>query len=156
MRHADQSGHDEIGIRNASFKWSSVTTSGSLTPVETGGRRHFVLGINGDLFFKKGCVNLIIGPTGSGKSSLLMALLSEMHYMPAGADSFCNLPRTGGVAYAAQESWVQNETIRVSQICYLCASRTDALKDNILFGVPFEEDRYRKGTSTTTMYHCET
>lgn len=43
-----------------------------------------------------------------------MALLGEIHYMPAGPDSFFSLPRTGGVAYAAQESWVLNETIKVS------------------------------------------
>ena len=36
-----------------------------------------------------------------------------MHFMPAGPTSWYNLPRDGGVAYAAQESWVQNETIRV-------------------------------------------
>ena len=39
-----------------------------------------------------------------------------MHYIPAGPGSFVNLPRAGGVAYAAQESWVQNETIRVRLI----------------------------------------
>ena len=38
----------------------------------------------------------------------------EMHYIPLGVDSFFNLPRGGGIAYASQESWVQNETIRVS------------------------------------------
>ena len=37
------------------------------------------------------------------------------------------MPR--GVAYTAQESWVQNETIR----------------DNILFGSPYDEERYEKG-----------
>ena len=42
-----------------------------------------------------------------------MALLGEMHYIPSGPESWANLPRTGGVAYAAQESWVQNETIKV-------------------------------------------
>lgn len=41
-------------------------------------------------------------------------LVGEMHYIPSGPDSFVSLPRTGGVAYAAQESWVQNETIKVS------------------------------------------
>ena len=80
------------------------------------------------MVFKQGKINLIVGPTGCGKTSLLMALLGELHYVPSGPDSWFNLPRENGVAYAAQESWVQNETIR----------------DNILFGSEFDENRYRK------------
>lgn len=52
-----------------------------------------------------------------------------MHFVPSTVDSWYNLPRKGGVAYAAQESWVQNETIR----------------ENILFGSPYDEERYQKG-----------
>ncbi len=52
--------------------------------------------------------------SGSGKTSILKALLGEMHFMPAGPDSWFNLPRENGVAYAAQESWVQNKTIKVT------------------------------------------
>ena len=37
----------------------------------------------------------------------------EMHAIPSGPESFVELPREGGVAYAAQESWIQNETIKV-------------------------------------------
>jgi len=47
----------------------------------------------------------------------------------AAAAAWFNLPREGGVAYAAQESWVQNETIR----------------DNIVFGGEFDEGRYTEG-----------
>ena len=56
--------------------------------------------------------------------------IGEMHFIPSTADAWFNLPRKGGVAYAAQESWVQNETIR----------------NNILFGSAYDEVRYRKGT----------
>jgi ABC-type uncharacterized transport system fused permease/ATPase subunit len=59
-----------IGIRDADFTWSNES-DGSLTP----SRRPFKLHIENELIFKSGCVNLIIGPTGSGKTSLLMALL---------------------------------------------------------------------------------
>lgn len=52
-----------------------------------------------------------------------------MHFIPSGVDAWYNLPRAGGVAYAAQESWVQNATIR----------------ENILFGSPYDEERYQKG-----------
>jgi hypothetical protein len=40
--------------------------------------------------------------------------IGEMYFHSAGSESWYNLPREGGVAYAAQETWVLNETIRVS------------------------------------------
>ncbi|VDB89909.1 unnamed protein product [Peniophora sp. CBMAI 1063] len=118
-----------IGINDASFTWSATSTDGSLTP----SRRTFTLRVPDKLEFKRGAVNLIVGPTGSGKTSLLMALLGEMHFKPLTPEAWVNLPREGGIAYAAQESWVQNETIR----------------DNILFGAPYNADRYKK-----VIYQC--
>ena len=113
-----------IGIRAASFTWAA-DSDGTATP----GRRNFTLRIEDEVFFKRGTVNLVIGQTGSGKTSLLMALLGEMHYTPTGLNSIVSLPRKGGVAYHAQESWVLNETI----------------KENILFGSPYDEERYNAG-----------
>lgn len=52
-----------------------------------------------------------------------------MHFNPKHPDSWFNLPREDGIAYATQESWVQNATIR----------------ENILFGAHYEESRYQKG-----------
>ncbi|KAH8978585.1 hypothetical protein EDB92DRAFT_2119177 [Lactarius akahatsu] len=124
--HFDQ---DVIGFQNASFTWSNDDADGTLTP----SRRRFTLRVQGELLFKRGCFNLIIGPTGAGKTSLLMALLGEMHFVPMSPDSWYHLPREGGVSYAAQESWVQNETIR----------------DNILFGAPYDEERYNN-----VIYQC--
>ncbi|TFK30740.1 ATP-binding cassette transporter [Coprinopsis marcescibilis] len=119
-----------IGFHDASFTWSS-DADGALTP----SKRKFVLKIEDDLFFPLGKLSLVVGPTGSGKTSLLMALLGEMHYIPLAPDSWFNLPRAGGIAYAAQESWVQNETIR----------------ENILFGSPYDEDRYNKVISQCSL-----
>ncbi|KIJ38948.1 hypothetical protein M422DRAFT_175814, partial [Sphaerobolus stellatus SS14] len=113
-----------IGFKDATFAWQKETDDGSATPSS----RPFRLKIDGDLTFKKGYINLIIGPTGCGKTSILMALLGEMHFIPSTADSWFNLPRQGGLAYAPQESWVQNATIR----------------ENIVFGAPFDEERYKK------------
>ena len=124
---------DVIGIRGASFTWSN-DNDGSRTPGTPGpNRRNFTLRIEDEVTFRRGRINLIVGPTGSGKTSLLMALLGELHYVPSGPESFVSLPRAGGVAYAAQESWVQNETIR----------------ENILFGAPYDEERYKK-----VIYQC--
>lgn len=103
---------DALGIRHAAFSWANDSTTQSVTPGGTR-RRTFLLQVDDEIIFQRGKLNLVVGPTGAGKTSLLMALLGEMHYIPAGPDSFVNLPRAGGVAYAAQESWVQNDTIRV-------------------------------------------
>lgn len=102
----------EIGFRNATFTWSA-TTEGSMTP----SRKQFRLQIDEEVLFKRGRINLVVGPTGCGKTSLLMALLGEMHFIPSMPDACFNLPRDGGVAFAAQESWVLNETIKA---CILC------------------------------------
>ena len=60
--HFDQ---DVVGFQNASFTWSNDDAKGTLTP----SRRRFTLRVHGELLFKRGCFNLIIGPTGSGKTS---------------------------------------------------------------------------------------
>ncbi|KAJ7697209.1 P-loop containing nucleoside triphosphate hydrolase protein [Mycena rosella] len=125
----DAAAAEQIGFRNATFLWSQET-NGS----DTRSQKEFKLKIDGEVMFQRGRINLVVGPTGSaGKTSLLMALLGEMHWLPAAPDSWYNLPRSGGVAYAAQESWVLNETIR----------------DNIIFDTPFDEGRYKK-----VLYQC--
>ncbi|KAJ7748587.1 hypothetical protein B0H16DRAFT_1692067 [Mycena metata] len=118
-----------VGFRDATFSWSAEETDGTLTPSS----RRFLLKIDGELLFKPGCVNLVVGPTGSGKTSLLMALLGEMHLVPSTLSSWYNIPRAKGVSYVAQESWVMNDTIR----------------NNILFTSPIDEERYSK-----VLYQC--
>lgn len=121
-----ETNQDLIGFRNAAFTWAN---DAQIPGTPSSSKRNFTLRIDEELIFKTGKFNLIVGNTGSGKTSLIMALLGELHFIPSGPDSWFNLPRAGGVAYAAQESWVQNETIR----------------DNILFGYPYDEARYKKG-----------
>jgi len=66
----DHSTDERIGFRDATFAWSR-DADGSLTP----SKRSFTLHIEGELLFTRGHINVIAGPTGSGKTSLLMALL---------------------------------------------------------------------------------
>jgi ABC-type multidrug transport system fused ATPase/permease subunit len=132
--NASASHQSDIGISAASFAWSA---SESITPVSMPSQGRFRLRIEDDVIFHRGEINLIVGPTGSGKTSLLMALLGEMHYLPHGPRSWFNLPRDSGVAYASQESWVQNETIR----------------DNILLGAEYDEERYEQVISQCSLKH---
>jgi len=106
-----------IRLKNATFTWGTAADSDS-----TDFRLHVP-----DVTFVKGKTNLITGSTGSGKSSLLKALTGELHFVRK-AGSFFHLPREGGVSYVDQASWCMSETI----------------KENILFGEPFEADRYKQ------------
>ena len=99
--------HD-LGFGSSEFTWATDAH------LDTSAHQPFLLRFEDDVLFKHGQFNLIVGPTGSGKTSVLMALLGEMHRVPLDPQSWVNLPRNDGVAYAAQESWVQNETIRAS------------------------------------------
>ncbi|KAL9711361.1 hypothetical protein Ac2012v2_005906 [Leucoagaricus gongylophorus] len=113
-----------IGFYDADFVWSRDHVADP---------QAFTLRINGELRFKLGAINLIIGPTGSGKTSVLMALLGEMHFLPTQLKSWYGLPREKGIGYVAQESWIQNDTIR----------------GNILFGATHDEERYK-----AVLYQC--
>ncbi len=66
---------DRIGIKAASFTWNLESDNVGLTPYSK--RRNFKLQIEDEVFFKRGRINLIIGQTASGKTSLLMALLRK-------------------------------------------------------------------------------
>ncbi|KAF8133513.1 P-loop containing nucleoside triphosphate hydrolase protein, partial [Mycena galopus ATCC 62051] len=76
------------------------------------------------VLFPEGKLSIITGPTASGKTALLMALLGEMTLLPGGRIIMSkNL-----ISYAAQSPWLRHQSIR----------------DNILFGYPYEEARYRQ------------
>uniref|UniRef100_A0A7I4KHP7 ABC-type glutathione-S-conjugate transporter n=1 Tax=Brugia malayi TaxID=6279 RepID=A0A7I4KHP7_BRUMA len=75
---------------------------------------------NINLKIKKGELVAIVGKVGSGKSSLLSAVLGEMDKLNGNVDV------VGSIAYAPQQPWIQNLS----------------LMDNILFGTPFDPQRY--------------
>ncbi|KAH0838658.1 P-loop containing nucleoside triphosphate hydrolase protein [Lanmaoa asiatica] len=125
---------DTIGISHATFSWAK-SEPGTRTPRN----KHFTLGVHDELVFQPKELNLVTGPTGSGKTSLLMALLGEMHFHPSGPSSWRNLPRHLGVAYAAQESWILNRTIR-SGICYSGLHNVLLKSRTVLFQCALEPD----------------
>ncbi|OBZ72651.1 ATP-dependent bile acid permease [Grifola frondosa] len=104
----------EAGFNEASFEWD-------VSPKDVPSR--FTLGPL-DLRFPKGKVSLVSGPTGSGKSALLAALLGEMH-CTSGEVIFNKASHQ--VAYCAQNPWLEHATIR----------------DNIIFGSAYGYDEVR-------------
>lgn len=97
-----------VEVRDGSFSWDD----------ESGDK--VVKNLN--LEIKKGELAAIVGTVGSGKSSLLAAILGEMSKL-SGQVRIC-----GSTAYVAQTSWIQNGTIQ----------------ENILFGLPMNGDRYKE------------
>ncbi|CAK7350158.1 unnamed protein product [Dovyalis caffra] len=79
-----------------------------------------------------GSLVAIVGSTGEGKTSLVSAMLGEL---PALSDA--SVVIRGTVAYVPQVSWIFNGTVR----------------DNILFGSPFDSARYEKAIDVTALQH---
>ncbi|KAK6706629.1 ABC transporter 7 [Fusarium graminearum] len=131
LDNVDEDGVRRIGFKNATLTWGSKET------VSEDSTRAFRL-MDVDIDFKIGKLNIIAGPTGSGKTSMLMGLLGEMTlieggvYCPGGRsrEEVHPDPETGlanTIAYVAQSAWLVNANVR----------------ENILFSMPFEEQRYR-------------
>ena len=92
--------------------------------------------------FPIGKLSVVTGPTGSGKSAVLTALLGEMELLEGKSflpkDTKTVDPKTGlrnSVAYAAQTPWLQQKSI----------------KDNVLFGEELDEDRYEATLSACAL-----
>lgn len=75
---------------------------------------------NIDLEIGKGKLIGVCGSVGSGKTSLISAILGQMTLLEG------SIAVNGSFAYVAQQAWILNATLR----------------DNILFGKDYEEERY--------------
>ncbi|CAO3623722.1 unnamed protein product [Cunninghamella echinulata] len=147
----------KIGFENATIEWIAINTNNK--KLNNLSSSAFSLK-NIDVMFPKNEFSLICGPTGSGKTLMLLGLLGEANCLeghvyfprtpiathtldvyenisynslmvdPHGKDTWILDHR---VAYVAQSSWLQNGTIR----------------ENILFGLPLIQDRYN-----STLWAC--
>ncbi|XP_038591350.1 canalicular multispecific organic anion transporter 2 isoform X1 [Micropterus salmoides] len=77
---------------------------------------------NINVMVPQGSLLAVVGHVGCGKSSLISALLGEMEKLEG------EVSIRGSVAYVPQQAWIQNATLR----------------DNILFGNPYNEQKYRR------------
>ncbi|KAJ7319100.1 multidrug resistance-associated ABC transporter [Mycena albidolilacea] len=124
--------------RGASSVSASATPSAASTP-----RHKFVL-VDLTLQFPPGELSLICGKLGSGKTLLLLALLGEADLLSG--QMLC--PRSPPDSLAgftdvrvSKEEWVvEGMCAYVPQAAWL---RNASIKDNILFSLPYDEERYK-------------
>ncbi|KAK4700588.1 hypothetical protein P7C70_g5658, partial [Phenoliferia sp. Uapishka_3] len=109
LDHRTQAG-DTLAFRKATLEWHETPGSDS--------KPFCVKNLN--IEFPKGGLTLICGPTGAGKTSLLLGLLGELKVVAGSVV----LPKR--VSYAAQHPWLESCSIR----------------DNILFGYGYSHERY--------------
>ncbi|KAF9932287.1 hypothetical protein FBU30_008582, partial [Linnemannia zychae] len=115
----DETAEYALELRNANFVWETISNdkNDKLSQQET---LPYLRNIN--LSIPRGSLTAIVGPVGSGKTSLLQAIIGTMTHLSG------NIIRGGAISYASQTPWIQNATIR----------------DNILFDQPFDEVLYRR------------
>lgn len=100
-------GHGGVSIADGDFSWLK-------------GEAPTLSNVN--ISIKPGSTAAVVGQVGSGKSSLVSALLGDMEKIKG------SVARPKDVAYVPQTAWIQNATV----------------KDNILFGKEFDAKRYSK------------
>ncbi|KAI0782312.1 multidrug resistance-associated ABC transporter [Abortiporus biennis] len=150
-----------LGIEHGSFKWNEVTEKPEDSKDNDASKNKTVTnGANGSgneetdtlvtadtvsevvdhrfelkditVMFPEGELTVVTGPTASGKTALLMALLGEMTRISGKLIMSKNptiVDKHGhqhAISYAAQSPWLRHQSI----------------KDNILFGYPYDEKRY--------------
>ncbi|KAH9613030.1 hypothetical protein KSS87_002578 [Heliosperma pusillum] len=86
-----------------------------------------------NLDISSGSLVAVVGGTGEGKTSLISAMLGELP--PLSSDTSAVI--RGTVAYVPQVSWIFNATVR----------------DNILFGAPFDSARYERALDVAALRH---
>lgn len=106
---------EPIRIMDGSFRW---VRKGDDDATEKS--KPFMHGIN--VSIKKGSLTAIVGNVGSGKSSLLSAMLGEMECVSG------HVSVNGSFAYCPQQAWIQSSTVQ----------------ENILFGQPMDISRLKR------------
>ncbi|KAJ3391487.1 hypothetical protein HDU84_005862 [Entophlyctis sp. JEL0112] len=133
---------ERIVVENGSFGWTKLPVAAPAAAAESDpvagegldeadpgaaatGNTSTLSNIN--LRVAEGKLVAIVGAVGSGKSSLLSALLGEM-YVHGDGGAVPAVTVRGTIAYVPQTPWIVNATLR----------------ENIVFGSAYEERRYRE------------
>lgn len=124
IKDSNDSHENAVEIINASFYWTRPRYVDD-TEVEVVADSHALK----DVKFQAstGSLSCIIGKVGSGKTSLLYALLGQMVCIKGQLPIKPMVNVYGSVAYCAQSPWIMNASV----------------KENVLFGCKFDQEFYK-------------
>uniref|UniRef100_A0A669F2U6 Canalicular multispecific organic anion transporter 2 n=1 Tax=Oreochromis niloticus TaxID=8128 RepID=A0A669F2U6_ORENI len=112
----DELDPDSVNRNNTSTEFAVTVVNGKFT----WGKDDAPVLHNINVMVPQGSLLAVVGHVGCGKSSLISALLGDMEKVEG------EVSVRGSVAYVPQQAWIQNATLR----------------DNILFGNPYNEQKY--------------
>lgn len=108
---AQRIGDVSVSIKNGTFLWSKAK----------GEQNYKVALSNINFVSKKGDLDCIVGKVGSGKSSIIQAILGDLYKLDG------EVRINGKIAYVSQVPWIMNSSI----------------KENILFGHKYDAEFYQ-------------
>ncbi|RCK63639.1 Bile pigment transporter 1 [Candida viswanathii] len=118
---------DEVAVKiqNATFYW----TRDKYTDLEQDAEEHQLHTLRNINFeVPKGDLSCVVGKVGSGKTSLLYALLGQLIMVQGEGTTPPTIDIRGTVAYCAQQPWIMNASV----------------KENILFGCKWDKEFYER------------
>ncbi|ORX67697.1 hypothetical protein BCR32DRAFT_330237 [Anaeromyces robustus] len=119
-----------VNVNASSNASISISENGSINSFNSNTVESFKLNdIN--IKIKRNSLTAIVGTVGSGKSSLINAIIGEMKREKG------KITLGGSISYCSQQAWIQNATI----------------KDNILFGKEYNEELYEKVIDCCALTH---
>ncbi|KAL8848658.1 MAG: hypothetical protein Q9221_006332 [Calogaya cf. arnoldii] len=125
--------HDEsVSLNDASVSWPTARP-----PTDSHG--FSLRGIN--VKFPHGKLSIISGDTGSGKSLLLAAIIGGGDNTSGSVKSPGHAPETASSGAQGQDWVIPEATALVAQVPWI---ENDSIRNNIVFGLPFESTRYTK------------
>ncbi|XP_058838490.1 probable multidrug resistance-associated protein lethal(2)03659 [Topomyia yanbarensis] len=117
----------ETGRLNEHLSEAGVIVDSATARWDPKATEYTLEGVN--LHVQPGTLVAVIGPVGAGKSSLMHAILGEL---PLEGGS---IKVSGEISYASQEPWLFSASVR----------------QNILFGLPMDKDRYKRVVKTCAL-----
>ncbi|KAJ1733187.1 hypothetical protein LPJ61_001682 [Coemansia biformis] len=117
-----------VEVTNAAFAWPAAAVD-----VDVAAAPRFALNI-ASLVVQKQQLAAVVGGVGSGKSSLLLAILGEMNSTATNAH---RAVVRGCVAYVSQQPWVMSRSVR----------------ENIVFGSAYDEPWFNKVVDLCELQH---